>query len=867
MMQQRHDEQLPLQSQQQSQQQQQTTVTVTAAASSSSSSYVKKRHLHRRPLFQFQVTKLRSWRTGYTRLLVLYEKEFVTLDPAGSTAEAAIIVSGGGGGGSGGDYAPQPTQTNAWPYASLLDWLALPDEPNSILLQVGPKHDKLKFQCHNVHRSIVLTALLQCQDRAVAAAAATTTTTTPNRVVTTTTTPTMKTFPHVERWTRHGTKQSVVLVVKPYGIQEVHVTTRAVLQTYLFKDIRAVSLANNNNNSTSTLDPHNGIASAAAACSLYLHFRQARKIRLYEVHSTSTRSTSTTGVLGNRPASYNINTSSNSNNNNNNSSTSLGGQGRTELIAAMQEQYERLGLPLQMEVSMSMSDWLMQRQQGLSSATFASTATLSSSSLLLLLGPMATSWPVSKSTRRHDVRMVGNKSNVNMIHNINNDSSSSNGSWMGGVVRRTLCITAKAWLVECDNNSNNTNHMISMRPLYDLWALIRHEGSRADQVTLIYTDGSQRCYTCTSGALHAAGGGGGAGGGSGGGSARDALVVSILDAAATMANNTTVHLLSDCHLYHPDEQDEQQQQGLQLSFYSTFGGTVHCSESLSWTREVLYRIQHGIPAAVSSSSFASSSSGSKAAAVTGAAAAALFQPVSIPIYCLRRIHALSTRAYAYVSGDFNLHPPSSQQQQQQQQQQSSLSSLRQTIMSTQELLIQVKGTVEACREFNANVLPTGEGLSTTAASSSSNSYKPDKVISGTIGALWGLVAKLLLGHHHQQQHHQQQQQVSMPPQNQLQQQQQDESSLVASTNRNMRDLQMAEQAAATILQSLFRLSKTPTGYHASVELTTFQECISALCSIQDTFCKFWAFSVLKVRRRFMIFGHGRWCCILNGAIF
>ena len=88
---------------------------------------------------QFQVTKLRSWRTGYLRLLVLYENEFITLDP------------------------DSRKETNRWPYSSLLEWMALPKENEAILLQVGD--DKLKFLRHAISRSAVLIALLQQRGR------------------------------------------------------------------------------------------------------------------------------------------------------------------------------------------------------------------------------------------------------------------------------------------------------------------------------------------------------------------------------------------------------------------------------------------------------------------------------------------------------------------------------------------------------------------------------------------------------------------------------------------------------------------------------------------------------------------------------
>ena len=72
----------------------------------------------KRPLFQFQVTKLRSWRTGYVRLLCLYDDHFSTFDPDSHQV------------------------TNTWNYDTLRDYMAI--EKDQILLQVNA--DKLKFQ-------------------------------------------------------------------------------------------------------------------------------------------------------------------------------------------------------------------------------------------------------------------------------------------------------------------------------------------------------------------------------------------------------------------------------------------------------------------------------------------------------------------------------------------------------------------------------------------------------------------------------------------------------------------------------------------------------------------------------------------------
>lgn len=155
----------------------------------------------------------------------------------------------------------------------------------------------------------------------------------------------------------------------------------------------------------------------------------------------------------------------------------------------------------------------------------------------------------------------------------------------------------------------------------------------------------------------------------------------------------------------------------------------------------------------------------------------LFQPISIPVHCLKRVHTVATAAFSYVNSN--------------------------TESSTQEgaplnPIEECRNVMELCREFNASVLPTSEGLPTG---------ERDKFVLGSIGALWGLAADLL---------------------------------------EMETDRYMAEHTAGPMFQTLHRLSKTPAGYKNSIELATFLDCLPLLWSIEDTFCKFWAFRALRV---------------------
>jgi DnaJ family protein C protein 13 len=154
----------------------------------------------KRPIFQFQVTKLRTWRTGYTRLLCLYDDHFSTVDPDSHQV------------------------TNTWNYATLTDFMAV--EKDQFLLQV--KTDKLKFQCHNVDRSLVLSALLQCKDEQENVTGAPLDGGVAPIVL-------------CNRWTRHGHVVPSALRLTSYALVEIHPTSKQRLQTYRYIDIAAVS--------------------------------------------------------------------------------------------------------------------------------------------------------------------------------------------------------------------------------------------------------------------------------------------------------------------------------------------------------------------------------------------------------------------------------------------------------------------------------------------------------------------------------------------------------------------------------------------------------------------------------------------------
>lgn len=528
----------------------------------------------KRPLFQFQVTKLRNWRTGYVRLLCFYDDHVATIDP------------------------DTHNPTNTWRYSTLADFGSVPDK-DQILMQFDK--DKLKFQCHNVDKSRVLTALLESQDNDAHYNHANTE---PPR-----------NFVLCNRWTRHGLQTPSALRVTSYALLEIHPTSHQRLQTYRFVDIVAISL--------STDDP----------TGLILHFHSKSTTRLF----------------------------------------SLASNGRTEVVTAMRQAYQRLGMELRMTESTTTLQWKQSRQEQLQ---------------IHRQMTIATEYPVTKQSRRHDSAIVGPSS-----------------GWTGGLVSRTLCLTGQGLILEKDPTDGS---VVSCRHLKDLYAIVR-PASAGDQIMLEFFGGGQ-CRTYSS-------------------ASRDSLIVSLLDAASTLGGNPKVHV------------SDVPSAGYNLASFANSTNTTEKSGGI-------------------------------------------FQPISIPLHCLKRVHNVATAAFSYLNST--------------------------TESSTDEgqpanPVEECRNVMELCREFNASVLPTAEGLPTA---------EKDKYVLGSIGALWGLVAELL---------------------------------------ECRKDRHLCEQTAAPLFQTLHRLSKTQSGYKHSIELATFIDSLPLLWTIEDPFCKFWSFRALTV----VLSGHPR----------
>lgn len=160
---------------------------------------------------KYQVTKLRSWRVGYNRIVSFHSTYFTTLDP-----ESHEI-------------------TNLWYYNQVRHYMALPNEPDCMLIEVMDNglSIKLKLKCQPGERNEALTDfvqwkywddvrirgdLIQREQHSF--------------------------FEHCHRQKRDGSKVSTSLLCSPFAILEMDTQSERVLRTFLFRCIRAISFLN-----------------------------------------------------------------------------------------------------------------------------------------------------------------------------------------------------------------------------------------------------------------------------------------------------------------------------------------------------------------------------------------------------------------------------------------------------------------------------------------------------------------------------------------------------------------------------------------------------------------------------------------------
>ena len=119
--------------------------------------------------------------------------------------------------------------TNVWKYGLLTDFMTV--EKDQFLLQV--QSDKLKFKCHNVDRSLVLSALLQCKDEFENSSS--------TGSVGPSAPPMSIAVVLCNRWTRHGQVVPSALRLTAYALVEVNPTSKLTIKAYRFVDIISIS--------------------------------------------------------------------------------------------------------------------------------------------------------------------------------------------------------------------------------------------------------------------------------------------------------------------------------------------------------------------------------------------------------------------------------------------------------------------------------------------------------------------------------------------------------------------------------------------------------------------------------------------------
>jgi hypothetical protein len=158
---------------------------------------------------KFLVTKVRSWRSGYSRIMSLHKTYFTTLDP--ETFEI----------------------TNLWYYSQVRHYMALAQEEDCMLIDVMDNNKgstKLKFKCADKNRNEALTCFIQ--NIYIHESLGSSVRSLGDR---------HPTFTQCQRLTRHKTRVNSSLVCAPHGLVESDPTTGSELRTYLYRNIRALS--------------------------------------------------------------------------------------------------------------------------------------------------------------------------------------------------------------------------------------------------------------------------------------------------------------------------------------------------------------------------------------------------------------------------------------------------------------------------------------------------------------------------------------------------------------------------------------------------------------------------------------------------
>ncbi len=449
---------------------------------------------------KFLITKLRSWRTGYERILSFHETYFTTLDP-----ESKEI-------------------TNLWYYSQIKNYASLPKEEDCLVIDVsaapsapasptrkgvgvgvGGGNTKLKFRCLPRNRDDVMTSLARCKylyDRRMVVEGGgemNMDVASKHRMMK----EMQKQNPVFEcqrQKTRYNTRARTLLVCAPHGLIEVDAQagTRA-LQTYLYKHMRAICFISDE--SSGVVFYMGGYGTVPVNSIMALGRTNMNGMN----GMSSTNGTSMHGDSNNGNSIHSLDSSNGSEAAAtcdekvffiSSTSARQGGSGRSDLVTVLKLKFETLGLPLGFTESVTLQALIERKVQR---------------GNINLVGESLGSFQVKKITQRH-----GN-------HN------DSNGN-IGGQVLRNLVLTRKGYILEYDqapidgNNNASQFSAVNCRRLRDIVCLVRHpsnsnnnqESAKDRAFTIEFKDGICRTYYS---------------------SECDSVLVNILDATVNLCGN------------------------------------------------------------------------------------------------------------------------------------------------------------------------------------------------------------------------------------------------------------------------------------------------------------------------------------------
>ena len=388
---------------------------------------------------KYLVTKLRSWRTGYERILSFHQTYFTTLDP--ETNEI----------------------TNMWKYIHVNSYSSLPNESECMLIEVSDEYGrgstKLKFKClpHNLHSVITSFASCHYNNEVNLLFHNSNTPTTNNNSNKRTGPPSTISHQYQNiqqrrqqiqhqnpvfeclRIKKNRTQSHTLLACAPHGLIEIDAKKRQkTIQTYLYKNIRGVSFVSDDGNA---IVFYMGDANTIPMTSTYTAKRYDNDDGDVNIDSIASNDDERICV----EKVFHIT-----------SKTKIQGSERSQLVTLLKNKFQLLGLSLMIIESVKLHTLMKQKMQRSSKNT---------------VGEIVGTFNVTKFSQRRECSLE--------IKN-DNDSIRKNGH-----VIRNLMMTQYGYLLECDDDGNDdySSTVINCRKLKDIVRLVRHDFDNIEKVS------------------------------------------------------------------------------------------------------------------------------------------------------------------------------------------------------------------------------------------------------------------------------------------------------------------------------------------------------------------------------------------------